>query len=249
MVRKTNAMREFILLLLAVVLLSSCEVTETLHINADASGTVEYDSHRNERSYMQIAGEQYAKETVFRDTTYFFKDYIDKYNSNFIKYTETEQELFSTFKNVKVHSKKSAFDKEFRTTISQDFNKVEDVPDLSKAEDYSSDIAHNYALTAEEHYYNIRFAFKDNQFRRIVTITDAAMFEKEKEKLESYNKIAQLNLVQTYVLKYYFPHQIKSVSNPNTVIGSNKKSLELRFTILDFLKDPVSTNLEVILEN
>ena len=64
---------------------------------------------------------------------------------------------------------------------------MEDVPDLSKAEDYSSDIAHNYALTAEEHYYNIRFAFKDNQFRRIVTITDAAMFEKEKEKLESYN--------------------------------------------------------------
>jgi hypothetical protein len=30
------------------VLLSSCEVTETLHINADGSGTVEFDSHRNE---------------------------------------------------------------------------------------------------------------------------------------------------------------------------------------------------------
>jgi hypothetical protein len=31
-----------------------------------------------------------------------------------------------------VHSKKSALDKEFRTTITQDFNKEEDVPDLSK---------------------------------------------------------------------------------------------------------------------
>lgn len=237
----------FYLLLLGAA--TSCEVTETLNINPDYSGNIVYDSHRNENSYMQISGEQYAKETVFQDTTYVFQDYIAKYNSNFVKYTAAEQELFNKFKNVKVHLKKSAFDKDFRTTIAQDFKKVSDIADLSKTENYVSDIVHNYALTAEEHYYNIRFTFKENQFQRIVTITDAAMYEKEKEKLESYNKIAQLNLVQTYVLKYHFPYQIKSVSNPNAVIGSDKKSLELRFTILDFLKDPVSTNLEVILMN
>ena len=248
MIRKTKPMRDFILLLLAVVLLSSCEVTETLHINADGFGTVEFDSHRNENSYMQIAGEQYAKETVFQDTTYFFKDYIEKYNSNFIKYTAAEQELFSTFKNVKVHIKKSAFDKEFRTTITQDFKKVEDVADLSKTENYISDIVHNYALTAEEHYYNIRYALKDNQFNRVVTITNEEMFKMQKEKLESYNPIYQLKLVQTYVIKYHFPRKIKSVSNTNALISADHKSLELKFVILDFLKDPVSTNLEVVLE-
>ncbi len=165
-----------------------------------------FESHRNENSYMQIAGEQYSKETVFQDTTYIFQDYIDKYNANFIKYTAKEQELFNKFKNVKVHIKKSAFDKEFRTTISQDFQKVEDVADLSKTENYISDIVHNYALTAEEHYYNIRFTLKDNHFNRIVTITDEDIFKKEKEKIESYKKLfSSFKLVQTYSLKYHFP--------------------------------------------
>lgn len=241
-------MKKTILLLLTLVFLTSCEVTETLQINTDNSGTVEFDSHRNENSYMQISGEQYNKETIFQDTTYIFQDYIAKYNSNFVKYTAVEQELFNKFKSVKVHIKKSTFDKDFRTTISQDFQKVEDVADLSKTENYISDIVHNYALTAEEHYYNIRYTLKDNHFNRIITITDAAIFEKQKENLESYNKITELNLVQTYLLKYHFPRKIKSVSNTNAVISTDKKSLELQFNILDFLKDPVSTNLEVVLE-
>ena len=241
-------MKKNILLLLALVFLNSCEVTETLNINSDNSGTIEFDSHRNENSYMQIAGEQYTKETVFEDTTYIFQDYIAKYNNNFVKYTANEQEMFNKFKNVKVHIKKSAFDKDFRTTISQDFQKVADVADLSKTENYISDIVHNYALTAEEHYYNIRYTLKDNQFNRVVSITDEAMFKEQKEKLESYNKVYQYNLVQTYLLKYHFPRKIKSVSNPNAIISADKKSFELQFAILDFLKNPVSTNLEVVLD-
>ena len=236
-------------LLLLLVLLSSCEVTETLHINPDNSGNIEYDSHRNENSYMQIAKEEYSKETVFQDTTYVFDEYINKYNANFIKYTPKEQELFNCFKNVKVHMKKSAFDKEYRTTISQDFKKVEDIADLTKTQDYADDIRHNYALTAEEHYYNIHYTLNGNQFNRIVTITDEAIFITEKEKLEIYKtKLASFKLVQTYIIKYHFPRKIKAVSNHNAIISSDKKSLELQFNIVDFLQNPTSTNLEVVLE-
>ena len=241
-------MTKSILLLLASVLLASCEVVETMNINPDNSGTIMVDMHRNENSYMQIAGEQYAKETIFKDTTYVFQDYIEKYNGNFVKYTATEQELFNKYKNVKVHIKKSSFDKDFRTIISQDFTNVEEVADLSKTENYISDIVHNYALTAEEHYYNIKYTLKDNQFNRVVTITNEVIFEREKKILESYNKIYDLNLVQSYLLKYHFPRKIKSVSNANAIISSDRKSLELKFAILDFLKNPVSTNLEVVLE-
>ncbi|MGO4821457.1 MULTISPECIES: hypothetical protein [unclassified Flavobacterium] len=237
----------FYLLLLGIV--TSCELTETLHINADNSGTITLDSHRNENSYMQIAREEYSKETVFKDTTYVFQEYIDNYNANFIKYTSQEQELFNAFKNVKVHIKKSAYDKEFRTTISQSFQKVEDIADLSKTENYASDIKHNYALTAEEHYYDIRFTLTGNNFNRIVNITDEDRFQKEKEKIEQYKKqLANFKLVQSYTLKYRFPRKIKSVSNSNAVISADKKSLELQFLIFDFLQNPKSTNLEVILE-
>ncbi|WP_165932630.1 hypothetical protein [Flavobacterium cellulosilyticum] len=52
--------------------------------------------------------------------------------------------------------KKSAFDKEYRTTISQDFKKAEDIVDLNKTEYYADENRHNCALTAEEPYYSIR---------------------------------------------------------------------------------------------
>ncbi|MEZ7499182.1 hypothetical protein QO200_10560 [Flavobacterium sp. Arc3] len=235
--------------LLILISFTSCEVTETLNVNPDNSGTIVYESHRNENSYMQIVKEEYSKETIFQDTTYVFQDYINKYNSNFIKYTAAEQELFNKFKEVKVHLKKSAFDKEFRTTISQDFKKIEDIADLSKTENYISDIVHNYALTAEEHYYNIRFTLNGDKFNRIVTITDEAIYKTEKEKIGNYKtRLVNFKLEQSYVMKYHFPRKIKTVSNSSAIIGNDKKSLELQFNIIDFLQNPASTNLEVTLE-
>lgn len=240
---------KYFLYLFLITIATSCEVTETLTINPDNSGTIAYDSHRNENSYMQIAGEEYSKETVFKDTSYVFNEYITRYKSNFIKYTPTEQALFNRFKNVKVHIKKSAFDKEFRTIITQDFQKAADIADLSKAEDYADDIQHNYALTAEEHYYSIAYTLSGKQFNRIVTITNDSVFQTEKEKIKNYRQqLVHFNLVQSYTLKYNFSRKIKSVNNSNAIISTDKKGLELEFLLLDFLQNPESTNVEVIFE-
>jgi hypothetical protein len=51
---------------------------------------------------------------------------MTNYNANFIKIYQSEQELFSRFENVKCILKK-CFDKEYNTTIRQDFKKVEDM--------------------------------------------------------------------------------------------------------------------------
>jgi hypothetical protein len=237
----------FYLLLIAIV--TSCQVTETIHINADGSGTIEVEDLRDENSYMQLAGENYSKESVFRDTTYVFEEYINKHNDNFIKYTQPEQDLFSKFKNVKVHIKKSAFDKEFRTTISQSFQKIENVPDLYKTEDYADDIENNYALTAEEHNFNVGYTFEGSVFKRMVKITDVEKLKKKSEEIESLKKqTSQFKLVQSYVLNYHFPRKIKSVSNVNAIIGADQKSLKMQFLLSDCLQNPELTNLEVVLE-
>jgi hypothetical protein len=62
--------------------------------------------------------------------------------------------------------KKALFDKEYRTTISQDFKSRRRCRP-HKTQDYADDIGHNYALTAEEHYYNIRFTLNGNQFNKL----------------------------------------------------------------------------------
>lgn len=240
---------KYISSLLILILFTSCQITETITINSDGSGNIKVEQIRDENSYMQLAGEEYSKENIFEDTTYVFKEYINKYQENFSKYTPQEQQLFRKYENVKVHLKKSSFEKEYKNEFSLHFNKVSEIPDLFKTENYASDIQHNYALTAENHYYKIEYDFDGKTFKRSVSITNSAELEKAKGESEKFlTKYSSSKLTQSYVLKYHFPKKIKSVSNSKAVVGSNKMSLTIEFLLSNFSRDPECTNLEVVLE-
>jgi len=245
-----NLKTQHVLFLFAFsALMISCQVTETVNINLDGSGTIETISLRDEQSYMQLAGENYTSEEKFVDTSYVFNEYIKQYAENFSKLPNSEKDIFNKFKNVKVHIKKSSFEKEFRTTISQAFDKIEEVADLYKTEEYADDLENNYALVAEEHYYSVNYTFDGSVFKRIVKITDALELKKQQDMIEGYKtQLSKFKITQPYVLKYHFPRKIKVVSNSNAKISENRKSLELQFLISDCLQNPESTNLEVILE-
>jgi hypothetical protein len=239
--------RIFFLLAIAI-LATSCQVTETIHINQDGTGMIEIMKLRDEQSYMQLAGENYSKEEKFEDTTYVFKDFITKYSETFSKLTPTEKAVFQKFEDVNVHIKQSSYEKEFRTTITQNFNKIEDVPDLYKTREYADDLEHNYALSAEEHYYNISYTFDGNLFKRIVKITDPVELKKQQDKIVASKARLTFKINESYILNYHFPLKIKSVSNSNAKISYDKKSLELQFLLSDCLLNPEITNLEVVLE-
>ncbi|PBJ06790.1 hypothetical protein [Flavobacterium sp. ACN6] len=237
------------LISLLLVLFTSCQITETITINPDGSGDIELVQLRDENSYMQVAGESYSRENIFQDTTFIFKEYINKYNENFVKYKTDEQQLFQKYANVKVHLKKSSFEKEFKNVLSLHFNKVSEIPDLYKTEDYASDIQHNYALTAENHYYRIEYDFDGKVFKRKISIINTAELEKAKQEAAKFTeRYGSSKMIQTYILKYHFPNNIKSVSNPKAVISSDKKFFTLEFLLSDFYGNPEITNLEVVLE-
>ena len=241
-------MKKYIVLFL-LAFLSSCQVTETITIKPDGSGTIALTRLRDEQSYMQVAGEKYNSEEKFVDTTYVFSEYINKYAENFVRLPNAEKEIFNKFKDVKVHIKKSSFEKEFKNTISQAFDKIEAVADLYKTEEYADDIENNYALAAEEHYYSINYTYDGRVFKRIVKITDAVELKKQQDMIEGYKtQLSKFKITQPYMLKYHFPRKIMTVSNTNAKISEDKKSLELQFLIMDCLQNPESTNLEVILE-
>lgn len=240
---------KYLSVFILLILLASCQITETLTINPDGSGDIIVEQLREENSYMQLAGEMYGRENVFEDTTYVFKEYIKKYNETFLKYTPEEQKLFQKYTNVKVHLKKSSFDKEFKNIFSLRFNKVSHIPDLYKTEDYADDLQNNYALMSENHYYKIVYDFDGKIFKRSVLITNREELQKAKDGYKKYeSQYGNLKLTQTYTLKYHFPQKIKSVSNEKAFISSDKKSLTLAFLLSDCLRDPEITNLEVVLE-
>jgi hypothetical protein len=227
----------------------SCQITETIHINSDGSGTIETMSLRDEQSYMQLAGENYNSQEKFVDTSYVFKEYIIQYAANFSKLPHAEKEIFNKFKDVNVHIKKSSFEKEFRTTISQQFNKIEAVPDLYKTQNYADDLKYNYALSAEEHYYQVSYTFDGTIFKRKITITDQEELAKHQEKIRLLKtQLSGLKIMQAYVLKYHFPRKIKSFSNTQAIISEDKKSLRIEFLLADCLQNPEITAVEVVLE-
>jgi hypothetical protein len=240
---------KYLFFLIIIVFITSCQVTETIRINPDGSGNIELVKLRDENSYMQVAGEKYSREEASQDTTYVFKEYITKYNETFLKYTPVEQQLFQKYANVKAHIKKSSFEKEFRTTITQDFNTVSEIPDLYKIEAYADDLENNYALTAENHYYKIDYNFDGKVFRRLVSITNQTELQKTKDQFTNSNTLYKAQkLMQSYVLRYHFPRKIKAVSNEKAVISEDQKSLTVEFQLSDCLQNPEMTNLEVVLE-
>lgn len=240
---------KFIKAFLFLIIFSACQVTETITINPDGSGNIEVIQLRDENSYMQLAGESYSREEVFKDTTYIFKGYIENYKENFLKYTTEEQKLFQTYSNVKVHKKESSFEKEFKTVFAFDFNKVSEIPDLYKTDNYANDIKYNYALSAENYYYKVVYAFDGKVFKRLVSITDLAELQKTKDEFKKTgSKYASLKLTQTYTLRYNFPGKIKSVSNEKAIISPDKKSVTVEFPLFDCLQNPEMTSLEVVLE-
>jgi hypothetical protein len=243
-------MKRIFFFLLLIILTVSCQVTETLRLNPDGSGTIEVTELRDENSYMQLAKEEYSKEDVFKDTTYVFKDYFKKYVQTFARTPKEDQEVYLRYADVKVHIKKSSYEKEFRATVSQNFNKATDIADLYKAEDYADNIKKNYALTAEEHYYKVNYTFENNHFNRTVKITDSIQLKKEFDQIEKYKTHYKgYKLVQSYVLDYHFPQKIQSVSNPLAKISDDRKSLSLQFLLTDCKQNPEITNLEVVLES
>jgi hypothetical protein len=238
-----------ILLLLVILLTASCQVTETLRINPDGTGTIEVSEVREENSYMQLAKEEYAKEDFYRDTTYVFKDYFTKYGETFARTSKEDQNVYLRYSDVNVLIKKSSSEKEFRTLVSQNFKNATDIVDLYKTEDYADNIKNNYALSAEEHYFKVSYSYVGNRFNRTVKITDSIFLKREFDRLEKYKTYYKgLKLVQSYVLDYHFPRKILSVSNPQAKISENQKSLSIEFLLTDCVQNPTITNLEVILE-
>lgn len=231
------------------LLFSSCQITEDMTIKEDGSGTIQITEFRHEPSYMKLVGENYGKENIFKDSSYVFKEYIDKYNYNFIKYTPTEQMLFSKYTDVLVSIKKSSFDKEYKSTFKYSFDKVEKLPDLYKTEDYADDLENNYALTAEKHYYNVSYTYANSVFKRTITITNPSEQNIQKTEMEAAkSKYGSMGFVQTYQLNYNFPRKIKSVSNASAKISENRKALSVTFPLSDCIATPEITQLEVILE-
>ena len=237
-----NYIKAFLLLLL----ISSCQITETIKINPDGSGTMEVLQLRDENSYMQL-GRPLSGSEKFTDTLFVFQDYITKYGTTFVKFNKEDQALFQSHANVKMHVKLDPIQMENFNVISSDFKKIEELPNVYESLSLANSLKENYPVSKE--FFKIKYTFDGFTFKRNLVIVDQAEFDRNKKMLEERKKTyAKYKLVQSYTLKYHFPGKIKSVSNEKAILSPDKKSLTLEFQLSDCLQNPEITDLEVVLE-
>lgn len=231
---------------LFLILLSSCQITETIKINPDGSGSIEVFQLRDENSYMQL-GRPYSDSEKFTDTLFVFQDYITKYAATFSKFNKSDQALFQEHANVKMHVKLDPVQMENFNVISSDFKKIEELPNVYESLSLANSLKENYPVSKE--FFRIKYTFDGSVFKRNLVIVNHEEFDSNKKMLEERKKTyAKYKLVQSYTLKYHFPGKIKSVSNEKAILSPDKKSLTLEFQLSDCLQNPEITNLEVVLE-
>ena len=233
--------------LLLLILVSSCQITETIKINPDGSGSIEVFQLRDENSYMQL-GRPLSGSEKFTDTLFVFQDYITKYAGTFVKFNKEDQALFQAHANVKMHIKLDPIQMENFNVISSDFKKIEELPNVYESLSLANSLKENYPVSKE--FFKIKYTFDGFTFKRNLVIVNHEEFDKNEKMLEERKKTyAKHKLVQSYTLKYHFPGKIKSVSNEKAVLSPDKKSLTLEFQLSDCLQNPEMTNLEVVLES
>lgn len=195
---------------------------------------------------MQL-GRNSSDSEKFIDTIFVFKDYITKYQETFVRYSKTDQALFQEHSNVKMHVKMDPIQMENFNIVSCDFKKIEEVPNVYESLSLASCLKENYTIVKP--FYKIKYSFDGVTFRRNLVITDQEKFDERRKEVEGKkNVFSNYKLKQSYVLNYYFPRKIKSISNEEAVISADRKSLSLEFQLSDCLQNPNRTNLEVILE-
>jgi hypothetical protein len=232
--------------LLVLLLISSCQITETIKINPDGSGSIEVFQLRDENSYMQL-GRPHSDSEKFTDTIFVFQDYITKYKETFVKFSKSDQQLFQEHANVKMHVKLDPIQMENFNVISSDFKKIEELPNVYESLSLANSLKENYPVSKE--FFKIKYTFDGFTFKRNLVIVDQEAFDKNKKMLEERKKIyGKHKLVQSYILKYHFPGKIKSISNEKAILSPDKKSFTVEFQLSDCLQNPEITNLEVVLE-
>jgi len=236
----------FIKAFLLLILLSSCQITETININPDGSGTIEVFQLRDENSYMKL-GRTHSSSEKFRDTIFVFEDYITKYKETFVKFNKSDQALFQENANVKMHIKVDPIQMENFTITSYEFKKIEEMPNVYETLKLANSLKENFPISKQS--FKIKYTFDGTIFKRNLIITDQEKFDEDKKMMEERKKMyGKYKLMQSYILKYHFLREIKSVSNEKAILSTDKKSFTLEFQLLDCWQNSESTNLEVVLE-
>lgn len=249
-------MKKYFSLLVLVIGLTSCTFTENISISDSGSG--KYSVAMDGSELIAMGGEQLLsglseKQVKNIDTTFTFKQLLEKKKDSIAKLPIATQQDFKKLENLVVDMNMNAEQKKFLFAMKTDFKSVNELQDMMKTLQTLQKIDQksnpNSALTMGGDLINnnstVSYLYAGKKFSRTASLLPKESKKSEKDSL-GMNKMIFAS--STYVLKYNFPKRIKKVSNPNTLFSEDRKSITIQYPFTDYMDNPKKLDLTVEFE-
>ncbi len=236
-----------------LLLVSSCQFSETIYINNDGSGKMSFNLDGSQ--LMQMGGDQMVNpnEKVI-DSTVVFKDFLEKNKDSIATLPAEEQQRLKALENFNMHMLIDPKTKKMSVDLFTDFKNVDGLHDMFKMMNNAGALNQKNDDKKPNPFSNlgtgesskVDYSFNGKVFKRSVTITDPEQLAKVKD---SIGDAEMMLSASTYTINYHFPKKIKSVSLEDASFSEDHKSFSAEVSFKDYLIDPKRLDVEVILED
>ena len=186
-----------------------------------------------------------------------FKEFLETKRDSISKLSAEEQEKLKNLEPFNMHMIINSETTEMKFDMYREFEKTEDLQDMFKAMNSLSNMqgkgpakandANNpFSSLGKNGSTELNYAYNGKVFKRTAKVIDKEML---KQMNDSISEMSMMFASSKYKLNYHFPKPIKSVSNETAMFSEDRKSVTVEFGFMDYITDPESLNLEVILED
>lgn len=251
-------MRKIVICLFVVFAMTSCTLKEKMVMNEDGSGTFSYGFDMSPMLKMGLKKTDSTKVQKVVDTSFTFKDVLNKIEDSIaksptadkekIEALKKEKEKLKVLENFKVSININEEKKQFEYTLAFDFPTMSGFQNLtSPAEGLEA-----LALTDKKRLGALSAVPKPEEKSNMTVFYDGKVFiktvtpskedkknkkkkEKKKEKADDpfSKKMEDMFKECKYVAEYHFPKNIKTISIKNAVIAQDRKSFVVEIPLQD----------------
>lgn len=266
---------KYVALLLFLVSLSSCSITEKMIINEDGTGKFSYEIDGSKMmsmmgSAMRDEGsskkkKKNNKESVAKkliDSTFTFKEMFVGKQDSIAKLPLAEQEKIKKMEKFSMHMVMDEEKGIMNYTMFTDFASVKELQDVMSPVETMKSVspagkqAGGMGMTSDELQDNAStsFFYDGKTFKKIVS-----KIEKQEEKTESTSEdedenelgeqlkesLSMFYMQSSFKIVYEFPKPVKKVSVANALYSEDRKTITIEYPLKDYMENPTSLNFEV----
>ena len=239
----------FFSLLSILVVLTSCNFTEDLYIDENGGGRIAIKFDGSE--LMKMGGEEFNNNEKDLDSVISFKELLAEKKDSISKLPLAEQERLKKLENFNMRMLIDSEAGEMEMNLYTDFKELSELSDVFSAFQNAGTLTSkgetpNSPISAGTDATEVSYSMESGVFKRIGKVKSEELLQQNVDSLGSMEMFLSSS---TYTLNYHFPRKIKSVSVKGALFSEDRKSLTYKVPFMDYMKDPESLNIEVVLED